>query len=316
MLSHKECSKCHNQFTLDMFGKDKSSSTGYHSHCKLCSRDRTKLRRQKLAKEPKQTPDSKVCKHCEESKPCDEFSKNYLRADGLSHVCKACYTVQRNAAKAKRQNTSITVNEQMTKLCFECRLLKNASLFSINLKTQDKLSHVCKDCAPKNTWTPEKQRISEKKYREANPAKMKEKYRRQGEKVHRRIRDRLNHRIAEALLTKNVTKRNKTVEYLGCSIQFFKQWVEFQFTEDMSWENMGKWHLDHVKPCAAFNFERAGDIQACFNWKNYQPLWGRCNILKGSRVDQSLIEAHAEKALEFEAYFSAQTKEGELLETP
>ena len=28
----------------------------------------------------------------------------------------------------------------------------------------------------------------------------------------------------------------------------FKSYIENKFTEGMTWENYGKWHLDHIKP--------------------------------------------------------------------
>lgn len=85
----------------------------------------------------------------------------------------------------------------------------------------------------------------------------------------------------------------------------------------MSWDNYGEWHLDHVKPCASFDLSNQNDVQICFNWKNYQPLWRSDNIIKGNKVDDLLIETHKQKAYEFETtYLSAQVKGGELRELP
>ena len=39
-----------------------------------------------------------------------------------------------------------------------------------------------------------------------------------------------------------------STEYLGCNIETFKKHIGQQFTEDMSWENDGEWHIDHKTP--------------------------------------------------------------------
>ena len=43
-------------------------------------------------------------------------------------------------------------------------------------------------------------------------------------------------------------KEMGSTEYLGCNIETFKQHIEQQFTESMSWENYSEWHIDHKIP--------------------------------------------------------------------
>ena len=53
--------------------------------------------------------------------------------------------------------------------------------------------------------------------------------------------------------TYDALKHNKdlhSVEYLGCNIEKFKQHIKAQFTEGMSWDNYGEWHIDHRIPLA------------------------------------------------------------------
>jgi 5-methylcytosine-specific restriction endonuclease McrA len=80
-------------------------------------------------------------------------------------------------------------------------------------------------------------------------------------------------------------KRNKTqksVDYLGCSIQEFKQHIEVQFKEGMTWENHGKWHIDHIIPLK-YNNPSIEEIMERLHYKNTQPLWARENRVKGNR---------------------------------
>jgi hypothetical protein len=55
----------------------------------------------------------------------------------------------------------------------------------------------------------------------------------------------------------------------------------------MSWDNYGKWHIDHKIPVTAFNFERVDDVdfKRCWSLKNLQPLWALDNIVKGNKVE-------------------------------
>ena len=44
----------------------------------------------------------------------------------------------------------------------------------------------------------------------------------------------------------------------------------------------GKWHIDHIRPCASFTLRHASHQRACFHYTNLQPLWARENLRKGS----------------------------------
>jgi hypothetical protein len=72
-----------------------------------------------------------------------------------------------------------------------------------------------------------------------------------------------------------------TEELLGCSIENLKKHLEKQFTQGMSWKNYGKWHVDHIKPCANFDLSKKTEQQKCFNYNNLQPLWAVDNLKKG-----------------------------------
>lgn len=62
--------------------------------------------------------------------------------------------------------------------------------------------------------------------------------------------------------------------------------IESQWTEGMNWENFGagdgKWTMDHIKPCAAFNLADESQQLVCFNYLNLRPMWWIENLAKGS----------------------------------
>jgi hypothetical protein len=96
-----------------------------------------------------------------------------------------------------------------------------------------------------------------------------------------KIRHYLSTRLYKAL--KGYSKSKRTLELLGCSIDRLKQHLESQFTKGMSFNNYGKWHIDHIKPCARFNLSLVSEQRSCFNYTNLQPLWAVENLRKGDR---------------------------------
>ena len=73
------------------------------------------------------------------------------------------------------------------------------------------------------------------------------------------------------------------MELTGCSKDELFKYLESKFIEDMTWDNYGKWHIDHIRPCASFNLENSEEQIECFHYTNLQPLWAKDNISKGSK---------------------------------
>lgn len=95
-------------------------------------------------------------------------------------------------------------------------------------------------------------------------------------------------------------KSESTKELLGCDIEFFQKWIEYQFIKEMTMQNYGSvWHLDHVVPCASFDLTNSFNQRKCFHWTNYQPMLGDENIAKGDKIMPELINEHEEKVLKF-----------------
>ena len=72
---------------------------------------------------------------------------------------------------------------------------------------------------------------------------------------------------------------------LGCTIEEFRDHLESQLTEGMSWDNRNEWHIDHIIPCAAFDLEDAEQQKVCFNYRNLQPLWAADNLKKSDSYE-------------------------------
>jgi len=87
-------------------------------------------------------------------------------------------------------------------------------------------------------------------------------------------------------------KSKKTKELLGCTVEELKRYLSNKFVDNMSFENYGKWHIDHIIPCASFDFSKPEEQAKCFHYTNLQPLWAIDNIKKGAKYDGSNEVGH------------------------
>ena len=77
-------------------------------------------------------------------------------------------------------------------------------------------------------------------------------------------------------------KSKRSVEYLGCSIDEFKEHIEKKFQEGMTWDNHGEWHIDHFIPLKYEN-PTIEEVIERLHYTNTQPLWASENMSKGNR---------------------------------
>lgn len=96
--------------------------------------------------------------------------------------------------------------------------------------------------------------------------------------------------LRQAIKYSNVCKEQPSIKYLGCTIDEFKQHIEAQFVEGMSWENHGRgercWHLDHIKPLAKLkDLTNINTLREICHYTNYQPLWEKDNLSKQDKYE-------------------------------
>ena len=77
-------------------------------------------------------------------------------------------------------------------------------------------------------------------------------------------------------------KSKQSIEYLGCSIEFFREYITQQFIEGQSWENYGEWEIDHIIPIL-YNDPTLEEVEERLHYTNTQPLWAIDNMRKGNR---------------------------------
>lgn len=133
-------------------------------------------------------------------------------------------------------------------------------------------------------------RAKSKKFRETHPNYSKEYARKyywekQREDIHFRLKGALRARLRKAL--KYNLKTGSAVRELGCSVEELYNHLELSFTQGMSWDNWGEWHIDHVKPLASFDLTDIKQFKQAVHYTNLQPLWAIDNLRKGAREQSS-----------------------------
>jgi hypothetical protein len=130
-----------------------------------------------------------------------------------------------------------------------------------------------------------------KKWREKNIDKHKE-YKRNYEK-NRKSNDPLyklisNFRTAiyQVLKENNIKKNGHYFEILKYTPEQLINHLEKQFSDEMTWDNYGDWHVDHKHPISLYNIKEIGDneFMKCWSLDNLQPMWGVDNIKKSNKL--------------------------------
>ena len=112
-------------------------------------------------------------------------------------------------------------------------------------------------------------------------------------KFKRRYHGEVEFRIVQILRSRlrKVAKRGRgysgnNLKWLGCTPVELREHLERQFQAGMNWSNLGtgagKWHIDHIVPCAAFDMRKESERLVCFHYANLRPLWSHLNIEKGA----------------------------------
>lgn len=98
-----------------------------------------------------------------------------------------------------------------------------------------------------------------------------------------RVRLNTSCRLRNALKSQMASKNNRTMAYVGCTVAELCKHLEDQFEPWMSWDNLGEWHIDHIRPCASFDLTDEAQIHECFHYSNLRPLCAKENVKKGAK---------------------------------
>lgn len=96
----------------------------------------------------------------------------------------------------------------------------------------------------------------------------------------RRVQESVRRAIRLALADTGEISSLGTLSY---SIEELMSHIAAQFSDGMSWDNWGEWHIDHIKPRSAFDMRDPVQLAKCWALSNLQPLWAKENQSKGHR---------------------------------
>lgn len=104
-----------------------------------------------------------------------------------------------------------------------------------------------------------------------------------------RMKKVLRSRIAKFIKEKYVHSH----ELLDCDINFYIEYLEYQFDDKMCWDNYGiYWNIDHVIPCSSFDLTNIDEQKKCYHWSNTRPLLKTENEKKNDVIDKTVINNH------------------------
>lgn len=225
----------------------------------------------------KSGPDSGRCKNCIAG-GCKRCEYCFIFFKRRTHIQKYCSKYCAWLAMYKY------LKPPKELICSRCREMKPIFQFHKTKSRPSGHSAFCKSCRGKIESSPQKLSIRRKRELE---------YRKDPKfRLHYAIKGRLWYVLKDH---GNGKSQHSTEELLGYSIDDLMKHLEKQFTDDMSWDNYGEWHIDHIIPVSAFNFKTAKDIdfKRCWAMKNLQPMWGSENSSKYDSLDKPFQPALA-----------------------
>ena len=205
----------------------------------------------------------KVCRECDNEIAREQRKKDKLKKKPEFIICRVC----------GEKKTDFRINR---KKCLDCerehgrnyrRTTDKAKIWAENNK--ERMSEL-----RRNYYVKEKENIKEK--------------RRERFKTDEKFKLSQKHRSS----LYRFVKGGKTSKYVNCKGEQFRNWLQFQFEEDMTIENYGEvWAVDHVIPVEKFlKGEYSSDV--ILNWMNIQPIYAKKNLTKNKYIDSNQCAKH------------------------
>lgn len=217
----------------------------------------------------------KKCCRCQQEKPFVDFNKCKSGKMGLHGHCRACQKEVKAAWDSKNKDwiKEYYSQEEVKEASRKNQLERYRNDEEYRKKTLEK-----NKIRRRGEEAKIKQRANEKLRREINPSY--------------RLRANLNARLKQICHAIKQNKTDSVIKLIGCSMNDFRLHLESQFKEGMSWDNYGngegKWCMDHIIPCCAFDLTKEEEQLKCYHYTNVQPLWWEENLSKGAKLENGV----------------------------
>jgi hypothetical protein len=223
----------------------------------------------------------KVCTKCKVEKELTEFYPIKNKKNQFRCYCKSCCIYLR---KEYTKNNKYKIKEYVDKNYL--KISEQKKTYYINIKEKrkqyvlDNKEEVSKKRRQYYLNSKSKLTLDEKKYKQQKINK-----RNKEKKINNpifKLRGNITTLIGNSIKNNGYKKKSKLNIILGCTFEEFKIHLENQFTEGMSWNNHGKWHLDHIYPVSLAKTEE--EVIKLNHYTNFQPLWAIDNIRKSNKI--------------------------------
>lgn len=305
-MDTKICSKCCIEKNTDEFAKDKKTKDGLKCWCKLCNSEYNKKYRQEHKEQIVNKRNEYIKKNKEKIR---QYKKDYRikNKEILAEHSKEYYKLNKEKIN-KRNNENYYKNKD--------KRSKNAKIYYQKNKEYRKTKS--NEYYYNNI---EQIHLNQKEYYQRNKENIKEKskkyhcehieerkkyaenYRKNNRNIinkrhNRRMKEDpiyyLKHRvralIRKSFIRRNKTKTKRTEQILGCSIDFFIDYLiktyENNYNEKWNWDYLKDVHIDHIKPLAEVNTEEEV-IKLC-HYTNLQLLKAKDNLNKKDSLEWEL----------------------------
>lgn len=205
----------------------------------------------------------KQCTKCQQIKEFDQFRKQSSSKDGLTRWCKSCFKEYEQTDAYKQSQKSYKSSDSHRQADRKRKKSPRSLELSRNLKKTEK-------------------------YKNQTRIRYSQRYK---EDVFFRIKKTLRNRTNDALNQNQFYKTSKLSQYLGCTVEQLKQYLEDRFLPDMSWDNYGfgqdKWNIDHIVPLSSAKTPE--DLYKLCHFSNLQPLWQPDNLKKSDNYVQNMV---------------------------
>lgn len=225
---------------------------------------------------------------------CSNCKKKF--EDGNYKTCKKCRDykkTQRDKIPRTYKQGQYSTKDGISKQCRKCLQIKSLENFYKNKKYKDGYVSLCMICHA-NDW----KIYYDTKYSNIMSERFKN-------DIIYKLKQNVKSYIHIQLKNQNKKKIDKSSIYLGCSIEFFKDWL---FHNNLNY-NTEEYHMDHVIPLSLFDLNKQEEIDIAFHWTNIQVLPKKENLKKSNNFNMieyfnHLIKVHRYITLKTKDYTS------------
>jgi hypothetical protein len=247
------------------------------------------------------------CNCCGESKPREEMIGDRYRATGVKNLCRKCRSAKRKEEYEKNKKESVEKakkwNNENRKYLHDYQIwyMKKKRALENGLEFNEEFTTIYQK-KPKISKLEVKRRIAEtdRRFKRKNKEKLDlkrktpEHRKRNTDRVRKKRKEdpafrllcNLRSRVKNAIIKQSGVKAYKTMELLGCTIEFVRKYLESKWLPGMTWENYGRggWVVDHQAPCAIHNLLDPEEQKRAFHYSNLSPMWEIDNLLKSDKI--------------------------------